>query len=189
MKYKRDEINELLIDYLENDLAEGLKNDLNLVVRNSPARNKSLRAFEETKKIVKSAEPNLPNLSDSFFDQLHEKVMADISQLKPRSRVSLWFGEQSWRSIAAVAVMVLVSGALFFTLFKPSLTFKSAGTEKTGDMLLSISVKVPEAFSSSLLNDRDEADFFMDAMAEKVAQLEEKNASNLINEIGNTQTQ
>jgi hypothetical protein len=50
-------------------------------------------------------------------------------------------------------------------------------------MLLSISLEVPEAFSDSLLNDRGD-EFLMDAMAEKVAGLGEKDASNVITELG-----
>jgi hypothetical protein len=190
-KYGSGEINELLIDYMENDLSEGLRSDLNLVVRNSPSRDKTLRAFAETKKLVKAAEPAMPGLGEEFFDKLHGRIMSEVSVTKPSSarvlRARLWLGERSWRSYAALAAtaaaVLLVSGATLFSFLKPNVQFQSAGTDR-GDMLLSISVEVPEAFADSLLNDRASSDFYLDAVAQKVAQLEEKNASNLIDRLG-----
>ncbi len=185
MKYKRDEINELLVDYLENDVSEGLKNDLDLVVRNSSVRGKTLKALGETRKLVKAAEPIMPNLSDDFFNKLHDKVMAQVAEQKPRTRVLLWLEDQSWQTYAAAIAFVLLTGSVLFSVLKPTVTFQTAGLENPhGDMLLSISVEVPEVFADSLLNDRNSSDFYMDAMAEKVAQLEEHNANNLIDSIG-----
>lgn len=184
MKYKNDEISELLVDYLEGDLTEDLKKDLELVVRNSPDREKSFKALGETKNIIKSLQPQMPDLSDAFFDKLHGKIMTGVSKQKPHSRVRLWLEEQSWQNYAAAAVVLFVSGTIFFALTNSTVRFQSAGIEQSGDMLLSISLEVPEAFTDSLLSDRDSSEFLLDAMAEKVAQLEGKNADQLMDKLG-----
>jgi hypothetical protein len=184
VKYKRDEINELLVDYVEKEVPEGLKRDLDLLVRNSPIRERSLHALAETRKIVKASEARAPDLSEDFFNGLHDKVMARISDQRPRTRVRLWLEGYSWRGYAAAAVLALVAGSVALSFLKPSVRFQSAGLDRSGDMLVSISVKVPDAFASSLLNDRDADDFYMDAMAEKVANLEKENATDLMNQIG-----
>jgi len=184
VRYKRDEINELLVDYLEKDISEGLKNDLDLVITNSPTRSKSLQALAETRKIVKSSEPQVADPGDAFFDQLHSKIMAEVGRTAPQKRIRLWLGERTWTNGAAAAVVLLLAGSVFFNLLKPTVTIQSAGVENQGDMLLSISVEVPEAFADSLLNDTNADDFYMDAMAGKVAQLEESHATDIMNELG-----
>jgi hypothetical protein len=194
MKYKRDEINELLVDYIEGEASEGLKKDLDLVVKNSPIREKAFNALTETRKLVKNVEPKMADMSDAFFAKMHANIMDEVAKTAPQPRVLLWLSSSaSWRSLAknspslrtvgAAAVVVLLSGALFISLLRPSVKFESAGIEKQSDMLLSISLEVPEAFSDSLLNDRGD-EFLMDAMAEKVAGLGEKDASNVITELG-----
>ncbi len=192
MKYKRDEINELLVDYIEGEASEGLKTDLDLVVKNSPVREKAFKAITETRALVKNAEPKTADMSDAFFAKMHANIMNEVAKTTPQPRVLLWLSSSDswrslaqiqWRTVGAAAVVVLLSGALFVSLLRPSVKFESAGIEKQSDMLLSISLEVPEAFSDSLLNDRGD-EFLMDAMAEKVAGLGEKDASNVITELG-----
>lgn len=192
MKYKRDEINELLVDYIEGEASEGLKKDLDLVVQNSPVRGKAFKALSETRTLVKNAEPKMAaDLSDAFFAKMHANIMNEVAKTQPQPRVLLWlsssstwrsFAQNQWRYVGAAAVVVLLSGAIFVSLLRPSVKFQSAGIEQKGDMLLSISLEVPEAFSDSLLNDRGD-EFLMDAMAEKVAGLQEKDASQVMSDL------
>ncbi len=192
MKYKRDEINELLVDLVEGEASDGLKKDLELVLRNSPAREKNFKALEETRKIVKSIEPVMADMSEAFHANLHAKIMKDVAEQQPHSWGRLWLSEHAtwrsftqsgqWRYVGAAALVVLLAGSVFFSSLRPSLKFESAGIEQKGDMLLSISLEVPEAFADSLLNDRGD-EFLMDAMAEKVAGLQEKDASQVMSDL------
>lgn len=183
---KHDDIDSILIDYMENEVPEALGSDLKLLVANSTARQKVFQSFAETRKIISSTAMKTPDLGEDFFNQLHGKIMSQVATQKPHNRGRLWLEEQSWQRFVAAGLMAVVSGSIILSLLNPTVKLESAGLERGSDMLLSLSVEVPEAFADSLLNDRDSADFLMNAMVEKVAHLEEKPAGDLIDLIGET---
>jgi hypothetical protein len=169
---------DLLVDLMEDELVPSHKRDMRLYVQNSPSGMKELQHLQMTKTLVKKVEGKVPNLTDEAFDRMHSQIMKAVQNTKQETPPPPALSRRrDFRSLAlgvVAACVVLVSSAVLWNVLSPRVSLQQVGSNpeaKSSDMLLAISVEVPEAFADSLLSDRNEIDFYLDAAAQKVGRL------------------
>lgn len=149
---------EWLIDLMENELSQNHKQDMKLYVRNSQSAMQELQSLQTAKNLVKKSEPQIPDISEAMLARIHTNVMAGVKnavQESPaRSAPTFLRPFKPFIIAAAVACAVIVSGVVLWQVVGPRISIQPIATNpetQNTDMLLAISLEVPEAFADSLI--------------------------------------
>jgi len=171
---------EWIVDLMENELETAHKNDMRIYVRNSVSAMESLESLHLTKTLIKKSESKVPDMGDAVMNRIHSQVMAAVKNTRQESPVvsrnAFAFIPTRLRPAlmaTAVVCLMVMSGVGLWQYLSPKISIKQMANSETQntDMFLAISVEVPEAFADSLISDRHEIDFYLDAAAQKVGRL------------------
>ncbi|MGE3975821.1 MAG: hypothetical protein AB7F59_14955 [Bdellovibrionales bacterium] len=179
---------DLLIDLMENELEKSHKQDMRRYVQNSPASMAELEALQKTKSFIKKSEGLVPDMSEAMQARLHSQIMSAIKDVKQETPTRFIFGSVVFRSslmASAVIAVLLLSGLALWQVLGPRVSIQQVAKDSENqntDLMLAISVEVPEAFADSLLSEKNEIDFYLDAAAQKVVRLKNEDANEFYNE-------
>ena len=110
-RIKTRENEELWIDYLENELDPSFKQDLDIQLNHSSEAQKLISQYTRLKSEIKSLD-HVPTLSQKYYDDLHNKVMNEVSHKSIQSpALSLFYQKNKLLAIAASFLLVL--GSIF----------------------------------------------------------------------------
>jgi hypothetical protein len=116
------------VEHLEKEVDPNLREDLEVLLKNSGADRKVFAALKTTRELVKRSDDVLMPESGLYFDSLHEKIMAAIDQEPQRgSKISRSRSIRgfAWRSYAGAAGMTM--SMMMMLAFVSWTTVKSAG--------------------------------------------------------------
>ncbi len=155
---------ELLVDYLENDLEAPLKKDLELLLEHSPENRRTLRDLKIARTVTTLAAGESGG-SDAMFARMHDNIMANLDR-KVEDNVVVLPVRRRLVAVAAVLALVVLGGLIMSQMRKQ-------GTVRgfMGDVLISESASDLDAFSDSLINSSSDSDFFMEVAARKIDSL------------------
>lgn len=189
MKNPTDQHDEMLIDYLEDDLEAPLKEDLKVLLQNSPQDQKKLKGLEHTKTIVKAlAGVKVPS-DDVFFAQLESKIMSQLdnpmsedSDLELPSNV-VPLRPRRWLQVAASAAVIVVVGFGVWRALTPGGVTLQGEAVASRDLLISTSAQNLDSFSDSLVNARGDSDLIMDIAAQRIDSLSQEETASVFDRL------
>ncbi|MEQ1877360.1 MAG: hypothetical protein ABL958_12010 [Bdellovibrionia bacterium] len=153
---------ELLIDYLENDIEPPLKKDLDLILSESQLDRRRLRSLKITRAAAHAAAGAVDDTDDSKFSRMHDAIMSNLDR-KLIDNVVVLPARKRFVPVAAAVALVLVGSVILWNL---RTTAGRIGA--SGDVLISESASDLEAFSDSLINTKTDDDFFIEVAARKM---------------------
>jgi len=68
------------LEYLEGELEPSLKEDLKILLKNSPADRNCLNQLERVKNLVKESDEEALPEDGRYYDDLHDRIMAAIEE-------------------------------------------------------------------------------------------------------------
>lgn len=79
------------LDYIENELDPSTRAEMKSILRHSAVDQDLVKSLSDTKYLIKEHADKIPELSDDFFDQMHDKIMAQVekTEIKKSSRYRL----------------------------------------------------------------------------------------------------
>ncbi len=76
------------IDYLEDELEPNFKQDLSMLLHNSLPEQRRLEVLKRLRQLVKECEESVLPEDSSYYDGLHDRIMAAVDGRRPQPRVS-----------------------------------------------------------------------------------------------------
>jgi hypothetical protein len=172
---------EMLIDYMENDLEAPLQKDLQVLLQNSVEDRNKLKALERTKTIVRVvADIKVPN-DDAFFLKIESQIMSKLDDVVPETARNnvLSFQQRRWLQVAIAACLVLVVGVGVVKLVTSSKVERQGEPVASNDLLISTSASDLDSFSDSLVNNRNDSDLIMEIAAQRIDSLSQKETASV----------
>lgn len=166
---------ELLIDYLENEVEPTLKKDLDLVLESSELDRRRLWSLRSTRKAV-SLSAGEAKIDDRKMASLHDAIMANLDK-KLEDNIVVLPARKRFVPVAAAVVVFILGSIVVWNMRRSGELGRSNSTVIAGDMFISTSASDLDAFSDSLINDKSDSDFFMDVAASKIDELPQNEAA------------
>ena len=117
------------VELLEEEVEPNLKEDLELLLKNSRADRRILSSLKETRKAIKDSDDvSLPE-SGLYYQNLHDKIMAALDEetdFSPRRTSDAFMAKQiaktrlSWRTMAGTFGMTMMVAALTWITLQSS---------------------------------------------------------------------
>lgn len=68
------------LEYLEGELEPNLKEDLKLLLKNSPADRRCASQLERARRLIKESDEEMLPEDGRYYDDLHDRIMAAIDE-------------------------------------------------------------------------------------------------------------
>ncbi len=121
------------IDYLEDELEPNLKQDLSMLLHNSLPAQRRLEVLKRLRQLVKECEEAILPEDPSYYDGLHDRIMAAVDGRRPRSRVTKVFARVSPRQLKFSVVLGSSSLTLLLSLVAWLTTGRDNGSTTLSD--------------------------------------------------------
>src|SRR5438445_720214 len=131
--------------------------------------------LDKVRKKIKAADDFEMSMSDDFFDQLHDKIMAKVEEaemapppvlMTPRNLLrSHWRG---WLyPVGGVMSLFVLSSLLLTQVSKVNQSMQRVGLLSDGhERIVAEALLAPEDLSQTLISTQSESDFFVDVASE-----------------------
>ncbi len=136
--------------------------------------------LDKVRKKIKAADDFEMSMSDDFFDQLHDKIMAKVEEaemapppvlMTPRNLLrSHWRG---WLyPVGGLMSLMLMSSLLMTQVSKVNQSIQRVGLLSDGhERIVAEALLAPEDLSQTLISTQSESDFFVDVASESFENL------------------
>jgi hypothetical protein len=109
------------LEHLEKEVDPNLREDLELLLKNSNPDRKVYAGLKATRELVKRSDDVLLPESGLYYENLHDKIMASIKAEPSRGTVIMRARMSSgfaWRSFAGAASMMMMLGIVSWMTLK-----------------------------------------------------------------------
>jgi hypothetical protein len=174
---------EVWLDYVENEVETSFSEDLKLLLDADPQAQKTVKEITLLKANIKDTIHQLPG--DDFFKNLQSKIMTSVEETHPQMKISPWHKHQKVMTAATAAMCVVFVGVLLTQMNVKSIkSKKSAARVSPEEQLISENLQKNNGFYDELLlvNQNDD-DLVLDAMADRLSLMPEKQAAKLIEQM------
>jgi anti-sigma factor RsiW len=179
---------ELWLDYVEGELDPSMKSDLKLHLQSCATCQKNFSEFKTVRTVVqKTGDAKLP--SDDFFKTLEGKIMGSLEKSSVREvrhvKVASWahaYTRRYTKSIAAAAALfLLILGGLYKTMnFKEANSPQVAQSKLEEQFIVQAAYNDPAAIAEAMISHQDVEDVVMNATAEKLSRMSERDAAQVL---------
>ena len=175
---------DMWVDFLEDELDESLKDDLKKMLEHSPEARESLEELKGLRRAIKSSSEDIKVPEDpAYYAEKHDAIMSGIKKSKVQSPVVVkLFQEKTLRVAAAVALIIVSGGIIWESLQMTDKSPQPAGVEmaKSSQWFLESTARNPEVVPQTVITHEGEIDIYMDATAEKLESMSDKEAKDLM---------
>lgn len=174
---------EIWLDYVENEVEKSFKDDLKLLLDANPQNLKTVQEINLLKANIKDTVHKLP--SDEFFKNLQAKIMTEVKDSTPQMKISPWHKNHKAMTAATAAMCVVFVGVLLTQMNVKSIKSKKAVMRVSPEeQLISENLQTNNGFYDELLlvNQNDD-DLVLDAMADRLSRMPEKQAAMLLEQM------
>ena len=172
MRDQNGKWDELLVDFMENDLDPSLKDDLRLILERDPQLKRTQDEISSLRKSIKRVDPI--TVKKPFNTKLFDSIMAEVREIEPGS---LWY-ERYVNSRLGGGVAAAVAALVFsVALFHQTRSGLQVVTEQvvrplaSQDPIMEISAQDPELLTQTVSSHRDNDDMVLDLMASRMESL------------------
>jgi hypothetical protein len=180
------------LEHLEEELEPNLREDLELLLKNSKADRKILESLKKTRRVLKSSDEVAMPESGLFYENLHNKIMAslddEVIEERAPSRAYKSSRNFAWSRLLAPIGMTMMMAAVTFVMSKQPSAIQNLADQSFSRSLRGATGEAEEgfdrrlamvaaedleqsSFSDTVMGVESEADFIAGTAARKLERL------------------